>query len=1043
MPFRKAKGFGQVKPPVGVGVDWGHPLGQGLVHAFPLHEGAGAKVANLANPNYHGAVSGVTQGASSGWGKGRFGPCFNFDGSDDAITTPSFSSFSSTQSHTYAAWVKYNNGGTYVWLINAGTTGSTGSSLVIRNNNAVGFFYQGSNGIVSDTAFPLTAGTWYHVAVVYNGVTGTATFYVNGKKGDTTAGLAAWSSGATPIILGQWATGSTYPLSGSLDFPRIYNRALSPSEVRELYSDPFAGLLSPRRRISSPAPSSVGTATLTQDAHTLSSAGALSVAGTLAKTQADQTLSADGLMGAVTGSAAITQADQTLSSAGLMGEVTGSASITQSAQTLSAAGNIGAVTGDASLTQADQTLSATGSAPATGSASNTQADQTLSATGVLPFIGSAAITQADQTLSATATTSIAGAAAITQANHTLSATGTAANAGTLAQTQADQTLSAAGAVSITGSAAITQASQRLLERVRERLLHRLGAPQEVAEFRLHRLAAPQEICESLLHRLSNTKAQAMLLHRLSTCNQVRERLLHRVSAGPPDILVSTADWAGPEVSGHPGFTSVGEYELAWKTGIGTLEPSLSVWTPAETFDLGEAPTVLQVTHSLSAPIQWQLTIMDYTGDYHPDKVGGPWEGVLTGEAYDADDAFARKLIANINWGGAPYELVGIPTNFGSTRSFANPGKMDLAWSGVDASARFFRRGQSAATLRTSRGGSTIYNTDAIEDVCGRLGMAVDTSKLRRELLRVQHRQDGRWGDFFQAALDLSAGEWGIEGETLHCFQANYAGPVQWDYDLQSLIQEDSLDVSAPEVKNVAVPRRANEGGKSTGQQIDVNTFGEYSQTFSPPLDGVQWRFPATPNGAFSDLIFRNAAGNVIAVRNVRGSGPWPSFLTNNGPITGATSVKFTWGAPYLNPDQLLGAAGSIEFYGATRDQEESADPVYTVRQKVQASIDKYGEQPQEFPPNPLFYDSASMYRWLVDWFTRNAFPKKPATYRAPLNHQMRPNHCVRIRDLILNRVDVRYVKVCTHSFSDFPEQRFTRFSTVLYPSPADLVITNA
>ena len=82
----------------------------------------------------------------------------------------------------------------------------------------------------------LQANTWYHVAVTYSG-SGQPTFYVNG----TIYGVAStWGSPA----VGTTSTGGrisgrpdgSNPMNGLIDEVRIYNRALSASEIAGLYN---------------------------------------------------------------------------------------------------------------------------------------------------------------------------------------------------------------------------------------------------------------------------------------------------------------------------------------------------------------------------------------------------------------------------------------------------------------------------------------------------------------------------------------------------------------------------------------------------------------------------------------------------------------------------------------------------------------------------------------------------------------------------------------------------------------------------------------
>lgn len=81
-----------------------------------------------------------------------------------------------------------------------------------------------------DTNLVMTANTWYHTVFVFNG--STITFYVNGVSNTTSTG-AGMSYGSGNYIGAKTTT--TGNLSGSIDEVRIYDRALSSDEIKDLY----------------------------------------------------------------------------------------------------------------------------------------------------------------------------------------------------------------------------------------------------------------------------------------------------------------------------------------------------------------------------------------------------------------------------------------------------------------------------------------------------------------------------------------------------------------------------------------------------------------------------------------------------------------------------------------------------------------------------------------------------------------------------------------------------------------------------------------
>lgn len=147
---------------------------------------------------------------------------------------------SSVNDFTIATWMKIDTLNTWSRVFDFGTgpnssmfltpraTG-TGGPLRFAITTSGGAGEQQLNGPV------LTAGTWYHVAVVLSGTT--ATLYVNGAAVATNAAMTLKPSslGLTNLnYLGksQYATDPAF--LGSLDDFRVFGRALSPGEVAGL-----------------------------------------------------------------------------------------------------------------------------------------------------------------------------------------------------------------------------------------------------------------------------------------------------------------------------------------------------------------------------------------------------------------------------------------------------------------------------------------------------------------------------------------------------------------------------------------------------------------------------------------------------------------------------------------------------------------------------------------------------------------------------------------------------------------------------------------
>jgi hypothetical protein len=100
--------------------------------------------------------------------------------------------------------------------------------LEIANNT-----HSTSTGVLTPA---ISAGTWYHVAMVWNG-TGLAG-YLNGALIGSMSTTICPASDSTQFSIGKGAAGTNRFWNGSVDEVRIYNRALTSDEIKLLYSNP-------------------------------------------------------------------------------------------------------------------------------------------------------------------------------------------------------------------------------------------------------------------------------------------------------------------------------------------------------------------------------------------------------------------------------------------------------------------------------------------------------------------------------------------------------------------------------------------------------------------------------------------------------------------------------------------------------------------------------------------------------------------------------------------------------------------------------------
>lgn len=170
----------------------------------------------------------VTNFGQEGVTSGKIGQALDFDGSDDYISIDD-TVFGDRNGRSFSFWVNTSlsqNGAVF------GTNGGGSFDIAVMATGQVRFHPVSSNYANTPTSV-VTANTWHHVAVVLT--SNTTDIYVDGvvqSLSDVGSPDTSTLNLSTEGKIGQsiWRT-----YDGKLDDVRIYDRALSTSEVMQLY----------------------------------------------------------------------------------------------------------------------------------------------------------------------------------------------------------------------------------------------------------------------------------------------------------------------------------------------------------------------------------------------------------------------------------------------------------------------------------------------------------------------------------------------------------------------------------------------------------------------------------------------------------------------------------------------------------------------------------------------------------------------------------------------------------------------------------------
>jgi hypothetical protein len=196
--------------------------------------------ANDASGNgHHATVYGATLCPD---GSGVANSAYSLDGNDyiAAPTSPTV-----TTSATFATWVYMNPGGEVGYIMNKGTylVPETYSLTINRPTpeafprlqarvNAGGVYYWAT----SDEE--LLEEVWTHVAGVYDGDGSGLTLYVNGHPVANTPAPGSLDQNTEPLVFGGDVGNPGSFIEGRIDEVRIYDEALTQSQVMALVPEP-------------------------------------------------------------------------------------------------------------------------------------------------------------------------------------------------------------------------------------------------------------------------------------------------------------------------------------------------------------------------------------------------------------------------------------------------------------------------------------------------------------------------------------------------------------------------------------------------------------------------------------------------------------------------------------------------------------------------------------------------------------------------------------------------------------------------------------
>jgi chitodextrinase len=208
--------------------------GAGLVAGYALNEGAGTSTADISNNHITGTLIG-----GAGWGVGEYGNAVALSGSGQYIDLGNPTALQLTGSTTVSAWINaaaFPSDDAAV-VSKRGSNGYQFDTTVDTGTRTVSFKLTSSSGndMSQYGATALQTGRWYFVTGVYDAAARTINVYLDAQldNGGGVGTVTATQQNSTQnVSIGRRTGSAGFEFNGRIDEVRIYNRALSQSEIQ-------------------------------------------------------------------------------------------------------------------------------------------------------------------------------------------------------------------------------------------------------------------------------------------------------------------------------------------------------------------------------------------------------------------------------------------------------------------------------------------------------------------------------------------------------------------------------------------------------------------------------------------------------------------------------------------------------------------------------------------------------------------------------------------------------------------------------------------
>lgn len=199
----------------------------GLVAGWHLNGGS----TDFSGNNNHGTDTAITYSQANG----KFGRGADFNGSTGFIQLPNISATLGTLSaFSISFWLNADNKDYGAGEGKVIDIRGSGTGYIIFRVTSINFNWYLYNGTEAQFNYARVVGSWVHIAYVYDG--SNLIGYLNGNRVGSASRTGTVATGVSGCFGREYNASAAAQYDGKLDEVLIFNRALTPQEIRRMYA---------------------------------------------------------------------------------------------------------------------------------------------------------------------------------------------------------------------------------------------------------------------------------------------------------------------------------------------------------------------------------------------------------------------------------------------------------------------------------------------------------------------------------------------------------------------------------------------------------------------------------------------------------------------------------------------------------------------------------------------------------------------------------------------------------------------------------------